>query len=367
MGSWTALGPGGSPADRRLLGTPIDDRFVLAGDCTNPTQPSMVHGAYEEGLRAAEWAASAMPVGGNVVVEGRNRIGGRAHSVDIGGVVADAGAAWLQQIDRNPLARLATRLGLATRPTDFHRPLASAADGPVGDVAAARDSIPVGVDETVDLHTVLQPFLRSLTAEQRRVAQFAVDLDIDLENGVLHDRLSAKWVLNEPGVGDGDAWLPGGYRQLAAHLAIGVDVRFNTSVQHVRWDDHGVTVNELRGDCCICTIPAWLAPALDLQPGLPATHRAALAHLSVGVVEKVILRFDERWWPHDGNGYLRWYDAPASWGEWLDLTDGVGQPCVAALIAREGVERRHRGRSDAEVANDVAAALARWADALGAF
>jgi monoamine oxidase len=123
-------------------------------------------------------------------------------------------------------------------------------------------------------------------------------------------------------------------------------------------------VDELRGDCCICTTPAWLAPALDLQPGLPPAHLAALDHLSVGVVEKVILRFDERWWPHDDNGYLRWYDTPASWGEWLDLTDGVGQPCVAALIAREGVARLHRGRRDEDIAIDVTAELARWADAI---
>jgi monoamine oxidase len=132
----------------------------------------------------------------------------------------------------------------------------------------------------------------------------------------------------------------------------------------VRWDSRGVMVDELRGDCCICTIPAWLVPTLDLQPGLPTAHRAALAHLSVGVVEKVILRFDERWWPHDDNGYLRWYDTPATWGEWLDLTDGVGQPCVAALIAREGVARLHRGRSDEDIATDVAATLASWADAV---
>jgi hypothetical protein len=84
----------------------------------------------------------------------------------------------------------------------------------------------------------------------------------------------------------------------------------------------------------------------------------------VGVVEKVILRFEERWWPHDRNGNLRWYDTPASWGEWLDLTDGVGEPCVAALIAHEGVARLHRGRSDADIADDVSTALARWAEAL---
>jgi hypothetical protein len=280
-------------------------------------------------------------------------------------VVADAGAAWLQQLDRNPLAAMAERLQLAIRRTDFHAPLAAAADGrPPGAVESAFEAMTIVADEMVALDAPLIAYLDSLAPEHRRTAQVAVDLDIDLENGVPHDQLSAKWVMLEPGVGDGDAWLPSGYRQLASHLADGLEIRLDTPVQSVHWNAQGVTVDDLRGDCCICTIPAWLAPHLDLQPGLPASHRAALDHLAVGVVEKVILRFDERWWPHDSNGYLRWYDTPASWGEWLDLTDGVGQPCVAGLIARDGVARLHHGRSDADVALAATRALAGWADAL---
>ena len=175
MGSWTALRPGGSPDDRRRLGVPIDDRFALAGDTTHPTQPSMVHGAYEEGRRGAEWAASVTPAGGRVIVigagfaglsaaarlveldtdvvvlEARNRIGGRAHSVDVDGVVADVGAAWLQQLDRNPLAAMARRLGIVTRRTDFGAPLAADRRGPVGDVSGALDDLDVDVDDRVAL------------------------------------------------------------------------------------------------------------------------------------------------------------------------------------------------------------------------
>ena len=87
--------------------------------------------------------------------------------------------------------------------------------------------------------------------------------------------------------------------------------------------------------------------------------------ITVGLVEKVILRFDERWWPVAPSGYLRWYDSPASWGEWLDLTDGVGAPTVAALVAGDAVRRLHHGRTDAEVAMAVADALRAWALAVG--
>jgi monoamine oxidase len=139
-------------------------------------------------------------------------------------------------------------------------------------------------------------------------------------------------------------------------------------VQRIAWDAEKVEVAAdgqlLAADCCICTIPVWLLPEIELSPGLPAGHLDALGFITVGLVEKVTLQFEERWWPSTSSGYLRWYDSPASWGEWLDLTDGVGVPMVAALIAGDAVRRWHHRRTDAEVAMAATGALAAWARAV---
>ncbi len=388
-GSWTALAPGGTPQHRAALGDPIDGRFIVAGDATNPVAASMVHGAYDEGLRAARWAINVVRARRVIVIgagfaglgaartlhdagvdvtglEARDRIGGRVHTVSLGDdVLADVGAAWLQQHATNSLARLAERLGIATVATDFHSPLASASSGAVGDVAGALAGIADAFDsatESASVADVLPTYLQSLPATGRATAQQAVDLDLDLENGVPHRLLSARWVLREPGVGNGDRWLPGGFAQLLQHLAADVDIRLNSPVRRIEWDSDGVSVDGVAADCCICTFPAWLLPQLELSPGLPATHRDALAHLSVGVVEKVVLRFADRWWPHESNGYLRWYDSPATWGEWLDLTDHVDAAVVAGLIARDSVTRHHHGHTDEQVAMGAARALRSWSD-----
>ncbi len=390
--SWSALAPGGTAAHRSQLGQPIDGRFVIAADATNPTAPSMTHGAYDEGVRAATWAAhvakasSVVVIGAGfaglgaastlrdlgvsvVVLEARDRIGGRAHSVDLGdGVVADAGAAWLQQWPTNSLARLAEQWGIATVSTDFHRPLTAAPDGPVGDLDAAIAAIRVAClasPADASLAEALAPYLAELSPDDRRAAQHALDMEIDLENGASHDQLSAHGVFSEPGVGVDDRWLPGGYTQLQQRLAVGVDIRLGHAVRDITWDADGVSVDGHRADVCICTIPVWLLPEVHMSPGLTEQHRDALAHLTPVVVEKVILRFEERWWPSSESGYLRWCDTPASWGEWLDLTNGTGAPMVAGLIAGDAVTRRHRGRTDEEVATDVAAALAGLARAVG--
>jgi monoamine oxidase len=126
--------------------------------------------------------------------------------------------------------------------------------------------------------------------------------------------------------------------------------------------DDGLVV----ADRCICSLPISLLQRGEpvLSPGLPQRHREALARIGMGVVEKVLLRFEERWWPAPERGYMRWYDNPASWCEWVDLTDGCGAPVVAGLIAHDAVTRHHHGRSDTEIARAATAALQRWASAV---
>jgi hypothetical protein len=344
----------------------------------------MTHGAYEEGVRAARWAIAGgsrrvLVVGAGfaglgaartladagvkvVVLEARDRIGGRAHTVEIGdGVRADAGAAWMQQWHTNPLARLAEHLGVATAATDFGAPVAVAADGAVGDVVAVLDGLRMAALRAPagsSLQEVVASHLPTLATADQRLLHFALDADIDCENGGPHHRLSADWVFAEPGVGHGDRWLPGGFVQLLRHLADGVDVRVNSPVRRIEWSAGGVWVDGRPADRCICTVPPWLLHRLDLAPGLPPAHLDAIAHLTPGVVEKVLLRFGERWWPTVESGFLRWFDSPATWCEWADLTDGLGVPVVAAFTAAAAVRRCHHGRSDEAVA--LAATEALW-------
>ncbi len=182
--------------------------------------------------------------------------------------------------------------------------------------------------------------------------------------------LSAEWTLREPGTGDGDQWIVEGYGALAAGIAAPLDIRLGQPVDTIHSDDRGVTLTTPSGtihvDRCICTVPVSLLAAgvPRFDPPLPESHRLALSRLGMGRVEKVLLRFEDRWWPRSPSGYLRWYDREPSWCEWLDLTDGCGEPVVAGLIAADAIDHWHRGRSDEEVAHLATDALARWAEAV---
>jgi len=384
-GAYSTLLPGGTPEHRHRLGEVLAGKLVLAGEACNPIAPAMTHGAWNDGLRAATVAIASgarrvLVIGAGfaglaaarqlraagidcVVLEARNRLGGRVHSISLGSITADEGAAWLQHFDDNPLATVAQQLGLPLQETDFGQPLAAAADGPVPDIDAAWDALRAGIDRSLPLAEGVARYLESRGDDIRRATRFALDANLILEACLPLESLSVD-ALDEEGVGAGDRFLPQGYSQLVAYLAEGLDIRLNQPVTAIDWSGAQVRVGDEVADFCICTAPVGVLRDMHFNPPLPPTQQDALDHLGMGQLEKVVLQFDERWWPVSASGYLRWYDTPASFGEWLDLTDAVGTPTVAGLIAADALERVFAGRSDEEIATSACLALQAWSDAV---
>ncbi|MCO1620469.1 flavin monoamine oxidase family protein [Pseudomonas putida] len=386
LGAYSSLLPGGSPLHRSALGQVLHGRLVVAGEACNASAPAMTHGAWNDGLRAAEAAVSAgaskvIVIGAGcaglaaaqrlrergvdcTVLEARGRIGGRTHTVELGGVKADEGAAWLQHFAENPLAAVALQHGLACVETDFSCPLAAARGGALPDIDAAWDALTRRLDRQQPLSDAINGYMATLDPALARATQFAIDANLVLEACLPVEQLSV-CALDEEGVGHGDRMLPGGYSELVDLLSKNLDIRLNSPVTYIDWSSARVKVNDEVCDFCICTVPVGVLKALHFAPALPETQQEALAHLGMGKLEKVILQFDERWWPCSPSGYLRWYDVPASWGEWLDLTDAVGKPTIAGLIAADAIERQFTGRTDEQVAMAACEALQAWAAAVG--
>ncbi len=404
-GSWSYLRPGASAADRVALGEPVDGRLILCGEATSPDHPAMAHGAYTSGLRAARWCSANLPGGARVlvvgaglagltaarallddgmrpvVVEARRRVGGRVHPVVLAGdgddpgrsapVSADGGAGWLQEWERNPLARLAERLGLAFVETDFAHPV----ERPTPTVDGACELLGERIRHVtgsgdVSLAEALAGWSDGLAPDRWRAVQRVLDAAIDAEFGAPFDQLSARAAIGEPGVGDGDRMIVGGYRPLLEHLVGGrgdrLDIRLGHVIEQIGRHDGGAVVSGpwgvLRGDAAVVTLPVGVlrSGSVTFEPELPTTHLDALARMGMGVVEKVLLRFAERWWPILPGGCFHWFEEPASWVEWADLTDACDAPVVAAFIAGGAVGRRHGGRSDTEIAVAASAALGRF-------
>jgi monoamine oxidase len=378
-GSWSLIGRHGTPQDRLTLGLPIGDRLRIAGEATHPTRAGMTHGAYEQGLAAANWAADlgharVVVVGAGmaglaaaraliergidvVVWEARDRIGGRTAGVDVAGGAFDLGANWLQQYDENVLARLAERLGLTMVVTDFNDPLVLGGEPiPDGLEADLRDRL-TAAERGASIANVLDDWLGDPAPWTPAEIHRLVDAEIVMDTGAPLSWLSARHGF-EPGVGEGDRWIVGGYRRLTSHLAGGLDIRLNRPVHRIRVEPDGVVIigddAVVRADAAIVTapVPVLSAGSILFEPPLPDAHRAALSHLGAGRVEKVILRFDRRFWPQ--HGYYRVHGpADTCMSEWLDATAADGVPTLVGLFAGPWLDTLWTG-SDADIAERAA-------------
>jgi monoamine oxidase len=137
-------------------------------------------------------------------------------------------------------------------------------------------------------------------------------------------RASARAVAQE-WVGDASAdgaqsRVLGGYAPLIAHLArtldpVRVDVRLQTIVTRIAWDNRGVRVDAtsrgrettFEARRALLTVPHGVLAAGDIafEPELPASTLDALAHIAMGPVVKLVLRFRTAVWETVNGGAFR--------------------------------------------------------------
>ncbi|ABS03079.1 FAD-dependent oxidoreductase [Kineococcus radiotolerans] len=379
-GSWSLIGRHGSPADRVRLGSPVAGRLRIAGEATHPTRAGMTHGAHEQGVAAADWAlgrgftrvavvgagfaglaaARRLVEGGARVQvwEARERTGGRAAPVEVGGGSFDLGANWLQQYDDNVLARVGEGIGLRTVATDFTDPLVLGPPVAAPDAARLRRELErrtAAAAPGTSLGHVVARWLRSPQPWTRQEVRRFVDAEVVLDAGASLSWLSARHGV-EAGVGEGDRWIVGSYGLLVRHLTRGLDVRLGRPVRRVETTADAVTLvgdgHRCSVDAVVVTVPVPVLAggAVEFVPPLPAAHRAALSRLGAGRVEKVVLRFERGFWPRHPSGYYRVHGPRAGEvSEWLDATPADGTPTLVGLFAGPWVERLWAG-TDLDVA-----------------
>jgi monoamine oxidase len=264
------------------------------------------------------------------LLEARARVGGRCHTV--GGV--DMGAHWIHGTEGNPITGLARRLGLPTvfvggdstftggwDAVEIRGASATTFDGDdkLASVLAAdemwdalevfrRNRVAAGDDDLS---------LADAVAELRRngrLASESLNLDWHLELLAREDAGCGSAELSliswDEGVdvyGYGDSVLAGGYGPLTEALAGTLDVRLETIVRTIDASDPAqvrittVDGDVIVGDAVVVTVPLGVLKAgvIDFVPPLPHPKQTAIDRLGVGVLAKLVLRFDDVWWRED--------------------------------------------------------------------
>jgi polyamine oxidase len=345
---------------------------VSCGRGETRTERVLVIGAGMSGLAAARRLADAgMTV---TVVEARSRLGGRTWTdTSLGGPI-DVGAAWIHGSEGNPLVDLAAQVDARTVETNFE------------DVVVLRDGYvvdPAAVDVVGQEWTRVMNDIASMTDDANPDASLAdaligsgADLDDPLMQWILAgaigseyaadpDELSLRWFGHEGEFDGPDLILPGGYRQIVDHLARDLTIRLDAEVTRIAHGGATVTVDTagevFEADRVIVTVPLGVLKAgtIEFDPPLPDAKQQAIRRLGFGLLDKVVLRFDEPFWTQqfdmrsDMIG-IAGENQPAS-----DLVNSVRFTDVPMLIGlRGGANARAReADSDEQTVAQLVAAL----------
>lgn len=269
----------------------------------------VVVGAGMAGLAAARTLADA---GVRVtVLEARDRIGGRIWTDSSLGMPIDLGAAWIHGTKGNPLVALAQSAGAPTAETEWDNLVLFDGRTEVAEVAVekASEAWETALRKVTSLSTdaaptaSLESALARLTDVDDPLTAWHVATDIAAEYAADPGQLSLKWFGAEGQFDGPDLILPKGYHRLAAHLADGLTIQLGTEVTRITDDGTRVQLDTSRGahsgDRVIVTVPLGVLKtgAIAFAPALPAAKLTAIERLGVGVLDKVVLGFDEPFWP----------------------------------------------------------------------
>lgn len=285
-----------------------------------------------------------------VVLEARDRVGGRTWTVPLGAGGVDLGAAWMHSPATNPVVEALAEAGIAmSNDGDFGSGM-DVWDGgwldpsevaPISDLLMAEWDRSVAADVgRGDRFTDGVEWLIAEHGLRGRHAELARFILLWMEGSLVvagqPDEISLRGAAAYRDDGGGNLVISGGYRVLVDALAAGLDIRLGTTVTVIEHGEEGARVTTQQGtlecDRVVLTVPLGVlktgSPRLD--PGLPDEHQRAVDRLAMGTLEKIAFGFDARFWP-DSLWEITRVAADHSFPVWVDFSRHVGSPTLVAL------------------------------------
>ena len=234
----------------------------------------------------------------HVILEARDRVGGRVFTDTRLGAPFDAGAIYIHWAERNPWREIAASLGARTINSDtlnapsrfYDNGQLSPPRGRRGGMEAVSKLLDTDEGPVPDISIVER--VAGLPEDERgggaAIARMALGDEPENISALDYARL---WS------GD-DLVLPDGYGALVRRHAEGLDIRLSTPVAVIDWSGQGVALDtpagRLRARAAIVTVPVGVlkADAIRFTPALPSTTLAGLDGLGMGALTKLALKFE---------------------------------------------------------------------------
>ncbi len=261
-----------------------------------------------------------------LVLEARNRIGGRIWSVNRWNKTIDLGASWIHGMNNNPIAKIVESLSIKTIPTSYQSdtPTGKINDSDIFDPSGKKiptnevdDMLPsftqfatfaqhFSTEKNVTIADALTQYTKQhqLSERQSLILNYMVTTSLVYELADDLNNISAHAEEFHKGsqVSGTNVIFPEGYKQVITHLAKNIPILLNHKVINIRQDKSGVEVDtehdKYFAKNVIVTLPLGVlkANSVKFYPPLPAYKERAIAEGRMGVLDKTYLLFPKVFW-----------------------------------------------------------------------
>jgi monoamine oxidase len=285
-----------------------------------------------------------------LILEARNRIGGRIWTDNSLGTPLDLGASWIHGITNNPIKQLADQFKLKTLKTDYKANQIYKNDGaPITNSEeetltnrfnAVYERVMEIQQKRLDDELVDISWQQALTEELAKEnfssielseLYFSLNTEIEHEyNADLSELSLFNWDSSKNVNGE-DHIFANGYGQVIENLVMDSkltsDILTNQVVKSVDYGQKVVKVttnkNVFNASAVLITLPLGVLKSntVTFIPALPKTKQNSIKKLGFGVLNKTYFQFPNFFWQEDEKNYLLNFISSVKgfWTEWLNI------------------------------------------------
>jgi monoamine oxidase len=308
-----------------------------------------------------------------LVLEARDRIGGRVWTDHSQAQPFELGAGWLQDAKGNPLTELAKELHIKTLNYDF-------------DNSETYNDKGIQLSEKQDeyIEQLTRQFMHTLSWRQENdehdisvkqafneyvsnkklshtdssLLYYSLVSSIQYEYAGDLSQLSLFEFNQDSSFLGGDRVFPKGYSQIPTELAKGLNIKLNQQVKEINYTkDPAVIITngeEYKATYVICTVPLGVLQKEIIRfiPELPEKKKQAIKALGMGTLDRVYLQFPYTFWETslDEINYI-----PAQNERWLELVNLYKinkNPALVAFVSGNDAEQMEK-EEDSVIARDL--------------
>jgi monoamine oxidase len=291
-----------------------------------------------------------------LILEARDRIGGRIWTNDKFNIPLDLGASWIHESEGNPLSQLVEQFQIKTVSFDYDDTTTYYADGSqineedesyyeelfdqiFEQLETLRNKREDEDQEDISLGEAITEILKNedLDQEDLTVINYLLNTTIEHEYAGDLNNLSLYYWDNDQGFDGEDLIFPQGYSQILQPMVKDLTIQLNQIVQKIDYTNQiEVTTNQgiFKAKYGIFTLPLGVLKAgkVEFLPPLPNQKKEAINHLKMGVLNKVYLKFPEVFW--DDSQMLEYIsNNKGEWCEWANFQPIINQPILLGFNA----------------------------------